>query len=401
MIPALGQTTREGMGAITPATQLNGDSPPTENYTDYDVHGVVGIRVINCPLLEAAAIAKTFGPLQRSLSKMPDIVVRFVNALPPVQLQYLGLKQYAFSDETLFLLSAKTGAKAAIPLDQVGQTCEVKCENGMELAPLLATLINLTALTKGCVSLHASAFDYHGTGVLLTGWKDSGMTEALLTFTSHGGQYVGCDWILLKDGGKRMCGIPRPFLLNAWYLKDFPRIRKSIKLQRRVQIKIIAWLAAAQQRFPYRALDRLLPIRFLRDALPKLQRQHEIKVELQAIISAVPGPLEAVPNKVFLFVIHAEPEIQVEAIDPLELACRLTSSICHEQLELFQGYLAYKFAFPERIVPLMERAPELLEALLRLALAGKESYLVLHPDPVSMPALFESMLPFVKDAAKT
>jgi hypothetical protein len=194
MIPALGQTTREGMGAITPATQLNGDSPPTENYTDYDVHGVVGIRVINCPPLEAAVIAKTFGPLQRSLSKMPDIVVRFVNALPPVPLQYLGLKQYAFSDETLFLLSAKTGAKAAIPLDQVGQICEVKCENGMELAPLLATLIDLTALTKGCVSLHASAFDYHGTGVLLTGWKNSGMTEALLTFASHGRQYVGCDW---------------------------------------------------------------------------------------------------------------------------------------------------------------------------------------------------------------
>jgi hypothetical protein len=129
--------------------------------------------------------------------------------------------------------------------------------------------------------------------------------------------------------------------------------------------------------------------------------QREIKVELQEIISRVPGPLQAVPNKVFLFVIHAEPEIQVEAIDPLEVARRLTSSICHQQLELFQAYLAYKFAFPERVVPWMERAPELLEALLRLALAGKESYLVLHPDPVSMPALFESMLPFVKDAPKT
>ena len=386
------------MSAITPATQVNRDSLPSEDYTDYDIHGVVGIRVINCPPLEAAAIAKTFDPLQRSLLRTPDIVVRFVDALARVQLQYLGLNRYAFSDETLFLLSPKTGAKAAIPLDQVGQSCEVICENGTELAPLLATLINLTALTKGCVSLHASAFDYHGTGVLLTGWKSCGMTEALLTFASHGGQYVGCDWILLKDAGRRMCGVPGPFVLRARYLKDFPRIRKSINLQKRIQLKSIAWLAASQQWFPYRALDRLLPIRFLRDALPKLQRQLEIKVEPQAIFSAALGPLEAVPHKVFLFVIHAEPDIQVEAIDPLEVARRLTSSICHEQLDLFQDYLAYKFAFPERVVPLIERAPKLIEDLLRLALVGKKSYLVLHPDPVSMPALFESMLPFVKDA---
>jgi hypothetical protein len=111
--------------------------------------------------------------------------------------------------------------------------------------------------------------------------------------------------------------------------------------------------------------------------------------------------LEASLDKVFLFVIHALPHIRVVAIDPVDVARRLASSICHQQLNFFQDYLAYKFAFPESVVPVIEHAPELIESLLRSALAGKESFLVLHPDPVSIPVLFESMLPFVNEQRKS
>ena len=382
-----------------PTTQVSGDGSPSEHHVDYDIHGVVGIRLINCPPLEAAAIAKTFGPLQGSLLSTPDIVVRFVNTIAPVQLQYLGLNRYAFTDETLFLLSPKTAAKATIALDQIGRSCEVMCENGTDPTPLLTTLISLTALTKGCVSLHASAFDYRGTGVLLTGWKNGGMTEALLAFGLYGARYVGCEWVLLKDDGHRMCGITGPFALHAWHLKYLPRVRRRVNLQSRMLLRSIAWLAASQRWLPYQALDRLLPIRLLRDALPKLKRHLDMKGEPQTIFSPPLGSLEAAPDKVFLLLIHDKPDIYVEPINPLEIAHRLTSSICHEQLDFFQDYLAYKFAFPERTVAFIEHAPALLEVLLRRALAGKEAYLVLHPDPVSLPALFEGMVPFVKEPA--
>jgi hypothetical protein len=376
-----------------PSGKVTGNSSPSENYIDYDIHGVVGVRLIDCPPLEAAAIAKTFGPLQRSLPGMPDIVVRFAERIAPAYLQYLGLNRYAFSDETLFFLSNKTEAKAAIALDRIGQSCEVICENGTSLVPLLTTLINLTALTKGCVFVHASAFEYRGTGVLLTGWKNVGMTEALLAFALHGARYVGSGWILLKDDGHKMCGMPGPFALHARHLKYLPRVRHHVNLRRRLQLKSIAWLAASQQRFPYRALDRLLPVRFLRDALPKLERQLEIKVEPQSIFSCVLGSVEAAFDKVFLLLIHDKPAIQVEPIDPKEVAERMTSSICHGQLDLFESYLAYKFAFPERTVELIESVPTLLECLLHTALAGKKAYMVLHPDRVSLPELFESMRP--------
>jgi len=50
------------------------------------------------------------------------------------------------------------------------------------LVPHLLAVINLTALAKGVLPLHASAFTYRGLGVLATGWAKGGKTETLLEF---------------------------------------------------------------------------------------------------------------------------------------------------------------------------------------------------------------------------
>ena len=52
-----------------------------ETHIDYDIHGVVAVRLIDCPPVEATAIAKKYGSLQRPLSRIPDIIVRFVKHL--------------------------------------------------------------------------------------------------------------------------------------------------------------------------------------------------------------------------------------------------------------------------------------------------------------------------------
>ena len=166
------------------------------------------------------------------------------------------------SDDSWFLLSPKTGARTAIPLTQIGERgCEVVCEKGADLVALLTSLINLTALAKNCISLRASAFDYQGAGVLLAGWMNSGVAESLLSFASRGGRYVGCDRILLKDAGKRMCGLPGPLRLDARYLKYFSQVRKNISLRKRIQLKSIALLVASQKWLSYEVVNRLFPVR--------------------------------------------------------------------------------------------------------------------------------------------
>ena len=83
--------------------------------------------------------------------------------------------------------------------------------------PLLISIINLTALKKHrCVPIHASAFVYKGTGVVVTGWIKSGKSEALLAFSQHGATYVGGEWVLLDPDGETMYGLPGTFRMWDW-----------------------------------------------------------------------------------------------------------------------------------------------------------------------------------------
>src|SRR5207247_6057089 len=63
-----------------------------QNHLDYDVHGLVGIRLVDPSPTDAAAVARQLGPLESPLSRKPDIIVRFVKHLPTARLRYLGLK---------------------------------------------------------------------------------------------------------------------------------------------------------------------------------------------------------------------------------------------------------------------------------------------------------------------
>lgn len=369
-------------------------SPGTLEPIDYDIHGIVGIRLSNCPAVDAAAVARRLGPLRRDLLRNPDIVVRFEKHIETPRLQYLGLNRYAFTNDALFVLARGTGAKTSIALEKVVGPCEVVCESGAEVTGLLTTLIHLVALQKDYVALHASAFVYKGTGVLVTGWPKGGNTESLLAFAAQGATYVGHEWILLSGDGRTMYGIPGLIRLSDCHLKHLPHFRHRVKLKDRLLLKAIRWLDVMQRALPRARLGNILPIRFLHDALPKLNRRLGVEVEPQHIFTSPLGSLAARLDKVFVTINHAEPGIHVEATDSLKVAVRTSSSTYCQQLRLLEHCFAYKFAFPQQRTDFIDRAPELHEEILLRALAGKEAYLVLHPHPVSLPLLFETMRPF-------
>jgi len=110
---------------LTPSVQKS------EIHIDYDIHGVVAVRLVDCPPVEAAAIAKKYGSLQRPLSRTPDIIVRFVKELAAPGLTHLGLRQYAYTETDFFLIAEKNAAKTKIDFEQIGsRTCEIVCESG-------------------------------------------------------------------------------------------------------------------------------------------------------------------------------------------------------------------------------------------------------------------------------
>src|SRR5438067_2311495 len=97
---------------------------------------------------------------------------------------------------TVAAVGANAGdAAALLHLDQIGGPVEIVCERGVGAVPLLTAIVNLTALGRGALPLHGSAFEHEGTGVVTTGWSKGGNTESLLAFTARGARYVADEWV--------------------------------------------------------------------------------------------------------------------------------------------------------------------------------------------------------------
>jgi hypothetical protein len=266
--------------------------------------------------------------------------------------------------------------------------------------PLLLAILNLTMLKKDCVSLHASAFVYNDTGILVTGWSKGGKTETLLSFAAHGARYVGDEWILLSGDGQKMYGIPEIIRLWDWHLENLPHVRRQVKRENLFLFKAIRRLDRLQQKRLQGRLGKILPAKLLREAMPAMKRQLNVRVEPKKIFGDRCGPFVAKPEKVFLSLSHDDPAISVELIDPSVIAKRMIASIRFEQVPFMEQYLSFKFAFPDCKNEFLDNVHELQYDILRRALSGKEAYMVRHPYPIIFEDLYAKMKPFCEAPVK-
>ena len=206
---------------------------------DFDLHHLIGIRLINSTPGDVRAVARQIGIEQSSLQREPDILIRFVDKLPATpNLNRLGLYEAGYSQDSFFVLQTKHKAptKVHIEFSQIGRQVEIVCESGLAAVPLLIAVLNLTAITRGILPLHASAFRYQGRDYLATGWSKGGKTETLLAFTSQGAEYIGDEWIYIDTVSERFYGIPEPIRLWDWHLRQLPALRTRIGWQRRARL---------------------------------------------------------------------------------------------------------------------------------------------------------------------
>ena len=57
--------------------------------------------------------------------------------------------------------------------------------------------------------------------------------------------------------------------------------------------------------------------------------------------------------------------------------------------------MKFRFAFPEAANEVVEQAEETQRRMLEGLLQNKDTYVVYHPYPVPIPAMFESMSPLI------
>src|SRR6266404_8718168 len=201
---------------------------------DFDIHGVVSIRLIDPSPSDLGAAFKLLGSASKLLLTSPDITVRFVDNLPVRGIRFLGTGQDAFTDDGFFLLQEGTRrVKARIPFDRIGDSCEIVCRSQIESVPLLMPIVGLTAGKRECVPIHASAVVHDGVGILMAGWAHCGKTTAFLGFASRGAEYVGEDWVLLSGNGQKMQGLVRPLELSHWHVASLPHVRNVVSLMNR------------------------------------------------------------------------------------------------------------------------------------------------------------------------
>lgn len=366
---------------------------------DFDLGGAVGLRLLDAGPRERAAVLRQLGPIEGPLpaGREPDVVVRFVERIAVSgALRSIGLRDAAFSDDAFLLLRGKhkSHLRAQIPFDRVGGPCEILCERGLAAVPMLVPILNLTLLGRGYLPLHASAFVHKGTGVVATGWSKGGKTETLLAFMAQGARYVADEWLYLAPGGTGMFGIPEPIRVWGWHLDSLPELRSRLTRGQRARLSLLGMVAGGMKRATAdgqrhgsaatRTLNRA-------SALLETQLCVDLAPERLFRTNGVPAPSAARtpvrPERLLFVVSHDSPAITVTPIDPNEVAERMLHSLAEEDQRLVSCYRKFRFAFPARVNPYLEAAPERRRELLHAAFEGKRAFEVRHPYPVSLPAL--------------
>jgi hypothetical protein len=358
---------------------------------DYDLRGIVGVRLLGATATEERLVTRQLGPIRSRLDREPQLVIRFVERLDLAgPLRLLGADDVGYCGDAFVVLRGKQKSRARVllPLDRVGRSLEIVCERGLAAVPHLVALVNLTALARGVLPLHASAFLWNGTGVLVTGWAKGGKTEALLAFLTEGAAYVGDEWVYLAGDGSRMFGIPEPIRVWDWQLEEVPWLATGLRRGERARLAGLRAAAGATARI---AAGTGRPAGMARRARHLLDRQRYVHVPPREAFGADRCIGEAVPGKLFFVATHEAPEVVARPVDPAEIAARMVFSLGEERADLLACYRKFRFAFPERRSELLDACEARERELLAQALGGLEAYEVLHPYPARFPALFRAM----------
>lgn len=364
---------------------------------DYDLHGLVGLRLLNATPKEEAVVTRQLGPIRSELQRDPDITIRFVDHLPVnPPLVMVGLNDAAYTEDAFYILKGKhkSNVKVQVPFDRLGEPVEIVCERGLPAVPLLIALINLTAFCKGVLPLHATAFRFNGVGSLITGWSKGGKSETLLGFMSHGAEYIGDEWVYISGDGRQLYGIPEPIRVWDWHLADLPQYRARLARKDRMKLSSLRLLVGALDGVSRNGLTRRSPAGKLAGRLAGMaKRQQYAHLPPHKGFGPDACPLQGSFDRLFFVASHESPAISVRPVDPQEVAARMAQSLLEEQSDLLSYYRKFRFGFPEAKNELLEQYETLQTQALQRVFAGKEAFAVFHPYPVSLEALYQAIRP--------
>ena len=362
---------------------------------DVDVPGVVKVRVLDASPADASKVARQLGMPVTAPEGTADLTVRFVDVATRQPLTFVGLGDAGFNRDGFFVLQEPggTSGRTRIPFEDFlghpGRTCpEIVAERTVSAVPHLLAMVNLVALGRDVLPLHASAFTLDGLNVLVTGWSKGGKTEALLAAMARGASYVGDEWVYLTPT-REMLGLPEPMRVWDWHLEQFPDLRQARPARDRFRLSAWRAIGAAARA----AGTTGLPGAGLASRVhPLAARQANLRVPPRDLFGTDRLALRAPLDATVLLLSHSSPEITVELVEQAEVARRMAASLVEERARFLAHYRQFRFAFAGRSSPALESAAA-DEARLLTALFGHgHCAQVSHPSPCDISLLGDAVL---------
>ncbi len=366
-------------------------TPPgdADGSVDFDLHGIVGIRLLEARPRDVAVVARQLGPLTvPGLDREPDVTIRFVDDLSDRRsMTHAGLDAAA-TDDAFYLLRGRDGvaARTRLPMDDVGGRCEIVCERRVGPVPHLLAIINMTALAHGVLPLHASAFSHRGAGVLATGWAKGGKTEALLALAARGARYIGDEWVYLTPDGA-MYGLPEPIRLWHWHVAQLPALRAGLPASTRARLRVLPTVARVAAALGDAAHGPSASV--LRRAAPVVRRQAHVQVPPARLFGDDSVELRGRVDHVLLVMSHDRDEVTLEQIPGSTVAAHMLASLEDERSPFLAIYRQFRFLFPDRRSAVVEQASAVEQDLLGRLLGGRPAHLLRHPYPIDLDSLVE------------
>lgn len=370
----------------------------TPSSRDFDLHRLVRVRVTGGSQQDLRAVSRQLGLEPVPPTSEPDIAVRFVDRIDSARATYVGYGHASFDRTRFSLLTGRDGSprRTVIPFDRIGLCPEIVCEHGLSSIPHLLAVVNLTALSKGVLPLHASAFSVDGVGYLVTGWAKSGKTEALLAALRRGGAYVGDEWVYLFPDGT-MRGIAEPIRLWGWHLRQLDELRGSRTLSERM--RVVGWETVA--RLARTAESRRTAAAVARKAAPVLERQAYVRVPPRELFGADAVREAAQLDAVALLMSSDSPDTVVEDAAPGELSSRMKASLADERAAFLADQRQFQYAFPDRRCELALQAETMEATLLADIFDQRRAVKVTHPYPCDIDALGDAVMSGARTLART
>jgi hypothetical protein len=360
---------------------------------DFDLHGHVGLRLLDARPSDVATVLRQLGPLRSPLDRAPDITVRFVDRIEdPEPVTFVGWPDAGFTTRGFYVLQGRGNVpgRARIPFQDIGKGCHIECERALPAVPLLLAIVNLTALGNGILPLHASAFVHRGRGVLVTGWSKGGKTETLLALADAGASYIGDEWVYVTRDGE-LLGVPEPVRLWRWQLRQLPAVWQRLGTGDRARLRVADAVARLAARLAAAQVPGM-PTGLLRRAAPVLQRQTGVQVPPELLFGRDNVVLRGRLDRLLLVASHDSPETDVEPADGDEVTQRMLASLAQERGPFMAYYQQFRFAFPALSSSVVERVAELERELAAAYLSGVDAWWLRHPYPVQIAALHRPVL---------